>query len=284
MSRAVRLCPVLVIVPPDFAKYRAVSSRCSRSSGGDAARRAAVAGRGVSGRDRERVERAARARAWRSGLKREIRETTALTASAGVAPNKFLAKIASGWQKPDGLTGHRARRDRVVPPATPRRRAVGRGAGDRGEAARAIGIARLVDVRTIDPAVLQRAVGSHADWLRQLASGHDDRAVVADPPGEVVVEREHLRPRPDGPRPADEHRGDGARRRRVARPQGISARTVTIKVRYDDFTTMTRSHTPAATCDADALAARAVSLLDKTEAGTRRRASARRQRAQPRYG
>ena len=51
--------------------------------------------------------------------------------------------------------------------------------------------------------------------------------------------------------------------------KGLSARTVTIKVRYDDFTTVTRSHTAPPSRDADALAARAVSLLTRTEAGAR---------------
>ncbi len=111
-------------------------------------------------------------------LKERIREETGLTASAGVAPNKFLAKIASGWKKPDGLTVIAP--DRVEPflqrlpvdalwgvgPVTAKK-------------LRARGITRLVDVRTIDDQVLREAVGSMADWLRQLANGIDDRPVVA---------------------------------------------------------------------------------------------------------
>ena len=105
-------------------------------------------------------------------LKARIRQDTRLTASAGVAPNKFLAKIASGWKKPDGLTVISP--DRVEPflqklqvdalwgvgPVTARK-------------LRARGIERLVDVRAASAEVLRDAVGSLADWLRQLAEGID---------------------------------------------------------------------------------------------------------------
>src|SRR6185295_13002936 len=87
-------------------------------------------------------------------LKDRIRAETSLTASAGVAPNKFLAKIASGWKKPDGLT--------VISP-------------DRVEPF----LQKLpVDARIADPQLLRETVGSLADWLRQLANGIDERAVV----------------------------------------------------------------------------------------------------------
>src|SRR5204863_489311 len=110
-------------------------------------------------------------------LKQRIRAETRLTASAGVAPNKFLAKIASGWKKPDGLTVISP--DKVEPflqqlhvdalwgvgPVTARK-------------LRARGIERLVDVRTADAELLRDTVGSLADWLRQLADGLDDRPVT----------------------------------------------------------------------------------------------------------
>src|SRR5439155_18518528 len=110
-------------------------------------------------------------------LKERIRAETRLTASAGVAPNKFLAKIASGWNKPDGLTVISP--DRVEPflqrlpvdalwgvgPVTARK-------------LRARGIERLVEVRTADLQMLRETVGSLADWLRQLADGVDDRPVT----------------------------------------------------------------------------------------------------------
>jgi len=102
MARAVRLCPHLALVPPDFAKYRAVSARCSACS--------APSRRWWSRSHWTRRTSTSPTNAWHEPLaanvarrlKAQIRESTGLTASAGVAPNKFLAKIASGWKKPTG--------------------------------------------------------------------------------------------------------------------------------------------------------------------------------------
>ncbi len=111
-----------------------------------------------------------------SGLKAAIRDDTGLTASAGVAPNKFLAKIASGWKKPDGLT--------VIAPERVERFLQGLpidalwGVGPvTAKRLRAHGIEKLTDVRTIPEEVLREIVGSLAPWLQQLARGIDDRSV-----------------------------------------------------------------------------------------------------------
>jgi DNA polymerase-4 len=131
MARAVRLCPSLMIVPPDFMKYRAVSQQVF-----DIFRRVTPL---VEPLSLDEAYLDVTENAWGATLgtdvarrlKAEIRDATGLTASAGVAPNKFLAKIASGWQKPDGLT--------VIPPErveTFLRRALGCRARDRTQAAR----------------------------------------------------------------------------------------------------------------------------------------------------
>src|SRR5215210_8079989 len=104
MSRAVRLCPSLVIVHPDFTKYRQVSQQVFELF------RAVTPLVEPLSLDEAYLD--VTDNCWREPLgmnvarrlKAEIHERTGLTASAGVAPNKFLAKIASGWQKPDGLT------------------------------------------------------------------------------------------------------------------------------------------------------------------------------------
>jgi DNA polymerase-4 len=202
-------------------------------------------------------------------LKERIRADTGLTASAGVAPNKFLAKIASGWQKPDGLTVISP--DRVEPflrqlpvdalwgvgPVTSRK-------------LRSRGIDRLTDVRTIDPQLLRETVGSLADWLRQLAHGVDDRPVVPNRPTKSsgsentyptdLSDLEIIRREVSA---MAEHAAGWLERRQ------LFARTVTIKVRYSDFTTVTRSHTAPPTRDTSDVVARALQLLTKTDAGNR---------------
>src|SRR4029453_15167833 len=109
-------------------------------------------------------------------IKAEIRERTALTASAGVAPNKFLAKIASAWKKPDGLTVIAPERVERFLQKLPVDALWGVGPVT-ATRLRDRGIERLIQVRTADPALLREAVGSQADWLRRLADGDGNRAV-----------------------------------------------------------------------------------------------------------
>jgi DNA polymerase-4 len=269
MATAVRLCPSLVVVPPDFARYKAASNAVF------ALFREVTPLVEPLSLDEAYLD--VTENAWGEPiatsvarrLKERIRAETALTASAGVAPNKFLAKIASGWKKPDGLTVISP--DRVEPflqqlpvdalwgvgPVTARR-------------LRVRGIERLVDVRAADAQVLREAVGSLADWLRQLAHGVDDRPVTpnrqAKSSGSENTYPQDLIDLPTIREAIAEMATDAVRW--LVRKQML-ARTVTIKVRYGDFTTITRSHTAMATRDESAIVGRAVHLLDKTEAGQR---------------
>src|SRR5262245_1201280 len=104
MARAVRLCPSLVIVPPDFSKYKAASAAVFSifREVTPLVEPMSLDEAYLDVTENEWHEPIATRVARR--LKERIREATQLTASAGVAPNKFLAKIASGWKKPDGLT------------------------------------------------------------------------------------------------------------------------------------------------------------------------------------
>ena len=133
---------------------------------------------------------------------------------------------------------------------------------------RARGIDKLVDVRTADPQVLRDTVGSLAEWLEQLARGEDDRPVVAehDPKssGSENTYEQDLTDINDIRAEIDAMAHDAAA---WLERHALYARTVTIKVRYSDFTTITRSHTEPATRDAETIAHRAVALLDRTEAG-----------------
>src|SRR5262249_35353047 len=202
-------------------------------------------------------------------LKREIKATTGLTASAGVAPNKFLAKIASAWKKPDGLTVISP--DRVesflqrlpvdalwgVGPVTARK-------------LRAHGLERLVDVREANPQALRDLVGGLGDWLRQLAHGIDERPVVpnrqAKSSGSENTFPQDLLDLVSVQREVAGMASDAAHW--LARRQGL-ARTVTIKVRYADFKPIYRSQTSPPNRDEADIIRRTLHLLERTEAGRR---------------
>jgi DNA polymerase-4 len=269
MARAVRLCPGLVVVRPDFARYRAVSAVVFSIF-----REATPL---VEPLSLDEAYLDVTENAWGEPLatpvarrlKARILETTGLTASAGVAPNKFLAKIASGWQKPDGLTVIGP--DRVEPflqklpvdalwgvgPVTARK-------------LRARGIERLVDVRSVEPSELQATVGSLAHWLRQLAHGIDERPVVPDRRSKSSgSERTYEQDITDLRYARSEVEGMARRAADWLARRGMYARTVTLKVRYADFTTLTRSHSAQPTRDSTAIVSRAVELLARTEVGHR---------------
>jgi DNA polymerase-4 len=202
-------------------------------------------------------------------LKQRIKENTGLTASAGAAPNKFLAKIASGWKKPDGLTVIAPERVEPFLQQLPVDALWGVGPVTASKL-RAHGIERLVDVRAADTAALRQMVGSLADWLRQLADGIDERPVVPNRESKSSgSENTYAEDLTD----AAVMRGEIAAMATDAAHwllrRELLARTVVIKVRYSDFTTVTRRHTAGATRDEHAIVARAVELLDKTEAARR---------------
>jgi len=270
MSRAVRLCPSLVIVRPDFQKYRTVSQQVfalyrevtplveplsldeayldvTENSWGEPL--------GVNVAKR---------------LKAAIQDTTRLTASAGVAPNKFLAKIASGWRKPDGLTVVAPERVETFLTGLPVDALWGVGPVTAAKL-REHGIEKLTDVRARSQADLEAVVGSLASWLIDLANGRDDRRVEPNRPSKSSSSERTYASDLSGMSEIRQEIDKMARD--VAgwlRKRTLTARTVTIKVRYTDFTTVTRSHsrTPM-TDDADDIATRALALLAKTEAGAR---------------
>ena len=269
MSRAVRLCPSLIIVPPDFRKYRAASDAVFEifRSVTPLVEPLSLDEAYLDVTENAWGETLGREVALR--LKAEIRSATGLTASAGVAPNKFLAKIASAWKKPDGLTVIAPERVEQFLQKLPVDALWGVGPVTAARL-RERGIERLVDVRTADPAVLHDAVGSLADWLRRLAYGDDDRQVEPDwTPKSAGSEETYAEDISDIVRVREEI--DAMAREAAAwleRKQWL-CRTVVIKLRYSDFTTITRSHTEVPTRNADALAERAVRLLEKTEVGNR---------------
>jgi DNA polymerase-4 len=270
MARALRLCPQLCIVPPDFSKYKEVSEQVM------AILRSCTDLVEPLSLDEAYLD--VTQNRWGMGygslvakeLKRRIREATACTASAGVAPNKFLAKIASGWRKPDGLTVISPERIEPFLHELPVEALWGVGPVT-ARKLRALGIERVVDVRTADPEILQKHLGSLAEWLRRLSYGDDPRPVVPHRAAKSASSETTY---------AEDLQDLGKIREELARlaretaewleRKRLAGRTVTIKVRYADFTTVTRSHTLSRpTADADVIASWATELLYRTQAGKR---------------
>jgi DNA polymerase IV len=269
MAKAVRLCPSLLIVAPDFHRYKAASTAVFAIFREVTS---LVEPLSLDEAYLDVTENAwgePRGTAVAKRLKERIRADTGLTASAGVAPNKFLAKIASGWKKPDGLTVISP--DRVEPFLQQLPVDALWGVGPvTAKKLRDRGIERLVDVRSADFQLLRDAVGSLADALKQLAHGIDDRPVVAN---REVKSSGSETTYPEDLINLDEVRSEvadlAAHVVSWLERHELFARTITIKVRYSDFATISRSHTAPPTRDRRDLTARAVRLLDKTEAGSR---------------
>lgn len=197
-------------------------------------------------------------------LRDRIRAQTGLTASAGVSYNKFLAKLASDQNKPDGLCVIRPGEGAQFVAALPVRRF--HGIGPRGaEKMAALGIMTGADLATLDLARLRQHFGSQAEYLYRAARGIDLRPVKADRPRKSV----------GGERTFDRDISSGAALRealdrivgivwdRIAR-SGASGRTVTLKLKQADFTQLTRARSlDRAVADAAEFAAIGHALLDE---------------------
>ena len=261
MARALRLCPQLCIVRPDFAKYKAVSEEVM------AILRACSDLVEPLSLDEAYVDVTDNRWAMPYGslvakeLKRRIREQTGCTASAGVAPNKFLAKIASGWRKPDGLTVISP--DRVEPflQTLPVDALWGVGPVTASKLRR-LGIERVVDIRTFDFQALPKEVGSLADWLRRLSTARSrpwcrtDRRVRGS---ETTFEEDSRistrSSRACAPR---------ARDRGWLEKKHLAGRTVTIKVRYAISPRSRAPYAFAPDLDPDVISSWATELLYRT--------------------
>jgi len=270
MAKAIRLCPELRIVRPDLSKYRSISQQVF------ALFRAVTPLVEPLSLDEAYLdvtenawgERLATPVARR--LKQQIADETGLTASAGVAPNKFLAKVASGWRKPDGLTVVPHERVEAFLHELP----VGALWGVGPVTARklqASGIERLVDIRSTDDTFLRQLVGRQADWLKRLSYGEDDRPVT---PHRTRKSTGSERTYPEDLTDLDTIRNELGRMARQAagwlERRTLFARTVTVKMRYSDFTTITRSGTSEpSTRDPERVVEQTATLLQRTEAGSR---------------
>jgi DNA polymerase-4 len=203
-------------------------------------------------------------------IRRDIRQETALTASAGISYCKFLAKIASDLHKPDGLAVIRASEAKAFLAALPVERFFGVGKAT-AKRLHALGIITGQDLADFDPAVLARRLGKQGMVLRDLALGCDPRPVESDR-GRKSYGRETTFRRDNDDLPylhsvlsdfVDELAASLAK-------DALRAATITVKVRYGDFSTETRSESlPAAVNVARVFQEKAAALLGRTQAGKR---------------
>ncbi|MFC7616797.1 DNA polymerase IV [Actinokineospora soli] len=244
-GQARRLCPHAVFLPPTFELYQAVST-------------------GVLAIFRDitpLVEPLSLDEAFLdvAGALRRLRATPAqigaqirgrvqaehgITCSVGVGPTKFTAKLASGLAKPDGMLV--VPRDEVDDFLRPLPVSALWGVGKAtAERLAAIGLERVADVAATPLPRLRRAIGvAQAEHLHALARGHDSRSVVADTAeksigAEETFEVDHF----DRILLARELLRLSERTAASLRSRGLAGRTVSIKVRYSDFTTISRSRT-----------------------------------------
>ncbi|MFC5907638.1 DNA polymerase IV [Streptacidiphilus monticola] len=207
------------------------------------------------------------ARALAEDLRADIWARTGLTASVGLSTTKFLAKIASEEAKPDGLVLIEPGRERAVLDELPVRALPGVGPAT-AETLRRAGLTRVAEVAALPQEELVRLLGrAHGAGVHALALGQDERPVVADRDAKSVsVEDTFEVDLPDRERVLAELDRLAERCVRRLRAAGRSGRTVVVKIRRFDFSTLTRSETlPAPTDDPLVIAAMARRLADQVE-------------------
>ncbi|MDU4558549.1 DNA polymerase IV [Negativicoccus succinicivorans] len=197
-------------------------------------------------------------------VQRDIYDAVGLSASVGIGGNKFLAKLASDLEKPHGLVIIPYEQAQEMIASLPVRRLWG--VGPKLEAdLETLGYVTIADVAAADPDQLVRQIGQQGKTLWELAHARDDRPIVAHAPRKSIGEEETF---------AEDLHADADIRRyllrasdtvaRRLRQKGLVARTVTLKLRYGSYKTLTRSVTLADPIDLpQALSAAVFSLYNK---------------------
>jgi DNA polymerase-4 len=243
IGRAYRLCPTAAFLPVDMDKYARESERIMAILAAftplvepmsldeaflDVSASHALHGAGVE------IARRIRAR---------IRGEVGLTASAGVAPNKFLAKIASDLRKPDGLVEVRPGEEAAFLRDLPLRRLWGVGPSAERELSQ-MGAATIGDLVRMGRARLEARLGASGVHLWSLAQGIDDRPIVPwHDPKSIGAEETFGRDTRDVARIRATLLGQADRVAAELRAAGLRGRTVTLKIRFSDFRTLTRRGT-----------------------------------------
>jgi len=204
-------------------------------------------------------------------VKRRILETTGLTASAGIAPNKFLAKIASDFKKPDGLVEIKPDEVREFLRELPISKLWGVGKATE-EVLKGMGILKVGQLALFPAEKIERQLGKFGLELMALARGEDERLVSPDADAKSISQEETFTPDLETPDQMKKILLDQAEQVGwELRKQKLKGSTVTVKVRYPDFTLVTRSLTlPIPTDQGIEIYQTAMKLLPRTEALQRR--------------
>jgi DNA polymerase-4 len=196
-------------------------------------------------------------------IRQQIREELNLTASAGVAPSKFLAKIASDWRKPDGLFVIQPQEVEafLTPLPVGRIPGVGKVMEKRLEQ---IGVAKVGDLRGLGQGELQRMFGRYGMRLYELARGVDHSRVVPDRPTKSISAEDTFESDVSLEAMEEIIRRLADKVWSASRRDGRVARTVVLKLKTSGFNILTRSHTPAVPpSSAEELARIALSLRER---------------------
>lgn len=269
-AEAARRCPQAIFIKPDFPRYRDESQKIF-----EIFRRFTQVMQPASLDEAyldvsDRLEPYGSATAIAQEIRRCVRQERRLAVSVGVGPNRLVAKIASDYHKPDGLTVVKPDRVQEFLDALSVRRLHGVGPATE-KALKRLGVETIADLRAIDLEVLSRRFGRHGLGLYRYSRGLDDRPVRTDRQrkslGHERTYGEDLR----SLREMDQQlEGLAAKVAEGLSRREIAAKTLTVKVRYGDFTTLTRSRTvERPTADGSTITRIAKELLRQTEAGRR---------------
>ena len=255
MMKAAQLAPEAVLLPVDFDSYRHYSRLFKKAVASIAP---LIEDRGIDEIYIDLSEHEEETRALATRIKNAVNETTGLSCSIGVAPNKLLAKICSDLEKPNGLTILTMADvpTRIWP--LPARKINGIGP-KAAEKLTALGILTIGDLARTDAGVLQDHFGrSYSAWLGNVAQGVDDRPVTtsSEPKSisrETTFERD-LHARHDRDKLSGIFTALCTRVSEDLHRKGYLGRTIGIKLRYADFSTVTRDVTlPASVNDPAAI-------------------------------
>lgn len=241
--RAERLCPDAVFVAPDFNRYRAVSRQIRQIFLSHTPLVEPLSLDEAYLDVSDNLHGLPSATAVAETIRAQIREVTALTASAGVAPNKFLAKIASDWRKPDGLFVIRPPQVEAFLTPLPVGRIPGVGKVTQAKLA-GFGIDTVGQLRLWSQLDLETRFGRYGQRLYQLARGIDTHPVCVDRPTQSISAEDTFAE--DLPLGALQTPLQALAERawKSASKESRVGRTVVLKLKTADFRSLTRSHTP----------------------------------------